>query len=180
MTAPSWLRTALGAVLLVLVAFALGYGTALRTRPAKVVTQVQTQTVYKDRIIEHQAKDRIVYRNVVRTVTVDRKPTGEVTTTTTIADHSTDKTDVRANIDDRSDGALSSNSTSVTVNARADWRVSALVGAELSLKAPYFSGPAYGVEVDRRIIGPIWVGLWGLRMPSGSSGVVGISLSGEF
>lgn len=51
-----------------------------------------------------------------------------------------------------------------------DWRVGALIGVDLS--SP---GPAYGLTVERRILGPIHVGAWGL-----STGPVGISVGAEW
>jgi len=51
-----------------------------------------------------------------------------------------------------------------------DWRVGAMIGVDLS--GP---GPAYGLQVERRIFGPIYVGAWGM-----STGAVGIGVSVTF
>lgn len=51
-----------------------------------------------------------------------------------------------------------------------DWRVGAMIGVDLS--SP---GPAYGLQVERRILGPIHVGAWGM-----STGAVGIGVSVTF
>lgn len=51
-----------------------------------------------------------------------------------------------------------------------NWRVGGLVGVDLSGPSP-----AYGGQVERRIIGPVYVGAWGL-----SSGQAGLSVGVEF
>ncbi len=50
-----------------------------------------------------------------------------------------------------------------------DWRVGGLIGMDLTHGAP-----VYGLQIERRIIGPLHVGAWGLA--SGAAGVsVGIT-----
>jgi hypothetical protein len=63
----------------------------------------------------------------------------------------------------------------VTSTARSTWRAGALVGLQLqALKVP--PGPlVYGAHVERRVLGPLWLGAWGL-----SSRTAGLSLSAEF
>jgi hypothetical protein len=56
-----------------------------------------------------------------------------------------------------------------------DWRVSALVGADLGIVDGDPPHLAFGAEVDRRILGPVSVGVWGL-----STGAVGGAVSIEF
>lgn len=59
----------------------------------------------------------------------------------------------------------------VTVErARPDWRITPMAGFDIPSHAF-----VYGVAVDRRILGPILFGVWGL-----SSGVAGAALSVEF
>lgn len=64
---------------------------------------------------------------------------------------------------------------SVTTSQRPSWRAGALVGLQLrELRLP--PGPLlYGAHVERRVLGPLWLGAWGL-----SSGAAGLSLSAEF
>jgi uncharacterized protein HemX len=59
---------------------------------------------------------------------------------------------------------------SLTVRSRPDWRVSGLVGVDLPTLTP-----TYGAQVDRRILGPLSLGLWG-----NSARQVGIAISMEF
>lgn len=51
-----------------------------------------------------------------------------------------------------------------------DWRVSGMVGLEIDRVAP-----VYGLQVERRILGPIHLGVWGL-----SAGAVGLGVSVAF
>lgn len=168
--------------LIALIAAGIGYGAALLSRPVKTITktQVQTETKYVDRVVYKEAKERIVYRNVVRTVTVERQPDGETKTVTVIADHSTDKTDDHKDSATvvTGDTATKTLTQTVTVYSKPNWRVGALVGADFVPKSPYVSGPAYGAIVERRIAGPLNAGLWGLRTPTG--GIAGISVSFDF
>lgn len=53
---------------------------------------------------------------------------------------------------------------------RPDWRVGGLVGIDLGGLSP-----TYGAQLERRIIGPVYVGAWGL-----SSGQGGISVGVEW
>lgn len=60
----------------------------------------------------------------------------------------------------------------VTEKSLPDWRVTPMVGVNISNG---FGQLVYGGEVQRRILGPVSVGAWGL-----SSGLVGVSASWEF
>lgn len=60
-----------------------------------------------------------------------------------------------------------------------DWRVSALVGAELSLD-PVSAVGVVGGAVDRRIAGPFSAGAWALYTPARHGLAVGLSLSVQF
>lgn len=57
----------------------------------------------------------------------------------------------------------------------ANWHVGILGGSQLLVPVPVF-----GVEVERRIAGPFWGGLWGTANTQFSSGAVGAKLSIEF
>lgn len=66
-------------------------------------------------------------------------------------------------------GTTSSTVTTKTT-ARPDWRVGVLVGGQFAGKpALEFAGPlVLGGQVERRIVGEVWVGAWGLT--SGAAG----------
>lgn len=67
----------------------------------------------------------------------------------------------------------------VTEAPKPQWKVSPLVGVnirDLSLGQGLTTGPlAFGVKVDRRIVGPVFLGAWGI-----SSGQAGLSVGMEF
>lgn len=59
---------------------------------------------------------------------------------------------------------------------KAQWRASPLIGTNVAfLPKPNIGGFVWGAEVERRILGPFWLGVWGL-----SSGQVGVKVSGEW
>ena len=60
--------------------------------------------------------------------------------------------------------------SSLTVNKKPDWKVSGLSGLDLSNKSQF-----YGVQVDRRIIGPVFVGV-----TATTNKTIGLSVGMEF
>jgi len=130
-----------------LVIFAVGYGTALLTRPAKVITKTQTITQTHDIIHDH-----------IHTVVVT-KPDGTKTTTT----------DDNSVINDNS--STKDSSSTITTYSKPQWKVGALAG----LSVNSLSKPIYGAQVEKRLLGPISIGAFGLSNSTG-----GVSLSLEF
>lgn len=194
------------AALLVLVAGAGGYSAGRLARPTTqthevVRTEVQykDRVVYRDRVVEREAKARVVYRDVVRTVTVEREPTGATKTTTTITDRSKDATETHV---DRTETATSDTTSSSTVKSSKD--VMTIIGLDAGPKWAVRAfgtlelfGPAkpqgladvtplvlYGAGVDRRLWGPLWLGASGggsYDLRSHANGWwVGVSVSGVF
>lgn len=170
-TSRQWVAGGIALVVLLVLSFSAGRFTA----PVKTDVREVEKVVWKDRVVEKvvtrkaKAEERIVY--------VDRivSPTGEVRekrTTHTLADtrelvdaaktsESTGKTEV---------------SSSSTTTLRPDWRVGVLAGASLREPLVPIAGPlVLGASVERRIIGPFTLGVWGL-----TSGAAGVSASGEF
>jgi hypothetical protein len=126
--------------------FAAGRGTR---PPAETVERV----VYKDRIVrevqlvEAKAETRVVYRTRVVTAEGERRET-EVERTET-------KSEARA---DTLTDTTREGTTYRKVSAPIpDWRVAALVGAHV----PQFA-PVYGAHVQRRILGPLSLGVGSL------------------
>jgi hypothetical protein len=159
-----------------------GYALGRYVAPNKVVTHEVTrvETVTK---VDTQAQERVkeltaqldtLQRHTHTEKTV--KPDG---TKTTVTDTTVDRS-VDTHKDTTADAEQKQTSQTSTVRevtktvevsrARPDWRVGALVGFDINSKA--FS---YGATVERRILGPLSVGAWGL-----SNGVGGISLTLEF
>jgi hypothetical protein len=150
--------TVLSAVALLAVGAAIGrFGT-----PAKVVTKTVTQTVYK----EAEVKNTEDQKNTVTTITQTTKPDGTKIQTTVIAD----KDDIKTVDSTKINSTTDTTSTTTTTYSKNNWNISAL--AEVSPPSLTNLGPiSYGVEVDRRIIGPISVGAFGFTNRS-----VGLSL----
>lgn len=134
-----------------LVALAVGYGSALLTQPEKVVTK--TQEVIKTVTVEHT--------NQTTTKTVIKKPDG-----TTITQEKTEDThDLKTSENQRIsiDKQVS--------NSKPDWMVSATAGFGYDRSLD----PVYGVSVQRRILGNIYMGAYGMTNKN-----VGLSVGLQF
>lgn len=111
--------------------------------------QVQVKTVEVEKDVIH---------NNIQTVVVTKKlPSGEVDSTTTIVDH-TNKVDT-------------DNKTSEIAKIPPNW----LIVANASVTGIDFVNPAYGVQVNRRIFGPIFI-----NASANTKGEVGLGLGMEF
>lgn len=148
----------------------------------------QDRTVWKDRIVEAKASsDDTSKVKAVRTVTVVKTrwlPGGvvEKEATTTAAKDTTATEAKRENthrtIDSEAQKATVTEMTkTVTVDARPNWSVSLMPGIQFAgEKAVTLYGPGVlGASVERRIIGPVWMGAWG-----STSGAAGISIRSEW
>ena len=161
----------------VLVAFALGRG----TRPAPRI-EYRDRVVTKTVTVEHQV-EHVVYREAkqeqrhraVHRVEVTR-PDGTRVVTTDTADQ------LAVNLQVGQTLALEASRAAATVqlqehelhqepSAPPSWRVGALVG----VRAGWPLEPLYGGEVAHRMLGPVWLGAWGLTAPA-----AGLSLSVEW
>lgn len=156
------------------VLLAIFFGAGRYSAPTKVETKTVTQTVYQDRVVEKrvevqaEAKERIVYRDrtvvshpdgtvehrdIVRTDDSDK--TKDTDAVTQLAEHTTEVTKAAEKIVER---------------VAPSWQVNALGGMTWGSWKP-----VYGAQVQRRILGPLWIGAWGL-----SSGEGGISAGVQF
>jgi hypothetical protein len=175
----------------VAIAFALGLALGHTIHPAvrveaRTETKTETKVEYKDRVVEKvvtvQGETRTEIRYVDRVISAACD--GGVRTTT---EHETDvigdRTDTRtadARAEDRSGTADTTvHTTAVRVEVPAappQWRVAVLAGA--SLRAPLLPvyGPlTLGVEVDRRLLGPVSLGVW-----ASTQGAAGAALAVDF
>lgn len=122
---------------------------------AALSAAVTEQYFPKTKTVEVQ---RDVIQNDIQTVikTV-RLPTGEVDSTTTIVDHTK-----RIDIDTK---------TTTTASIPPNWLVSA------TADVPHFdlTKPAYGAQVSRRVLGPVFLGF-----QLNTRGEAGLSLGMEF
>lgn len=119
-------------VLLALLLLVIGYSLGRYFTPQKVVTK----TVIETKTVT------VVQRDTQTTVT--EKPDG--TKTTVIVDKSIDTTHQDQTID----------KTKTVENNKPDWHV----GLQLAPKNPQYEY-FYGVQVERRILGPVFVGAFG-------------------
>lgn len=182
------LRIALVLLLVAALGFALGWLSAPSPRgetSLDVETSARERVVYRDRVI-------VRYEGVKDTRRALRRETRE----TKHADGSSTKVTVEeerehAHEEQRGEGsadravdAIANSTAKVSekqaASPRSDWMVAALVGTnvarlELQPLAPYLKPVVLGVHVQRRILGPVHVGAYGL-----SDGSVGGSLGVAF
>jgi hypothetical protein len=143
-------------VVLLLGAYAAGrYAT-----PARVVEKVRTVEVEK---VVERVRMETVYRaaqderrNVRRETREEKRPDGTVITTKVEDDKTETKTATEGRTAAEAAKAVERERLVETVRVvegkRPDW----LVGAQIG----YSNGALYGVSVDRRILGPAYIGVW--------------------
>jgi hypothetical protein len=184
---------------IVLLAAGLGYAYGRGAAPAKVVTQERevVKLQYQDRVVVQyrQAKARVVYRDIVRTVTVERRPDGSSTTTTTTADKSKDATSTNTQTASHTDTTVSETGVRLstrTVTNQAGWRFGVLAGLEVRGPGGLFSTLPSGVTMSRAPLGPVWLGaqldhsvagpvsVGGWSLTNGRDFMLGASLSLSF
>lgn len=137
----------IGGILLLVI----GYAAGRYVQPAKVVTKTETVTKTNTVVQEH-------VHTVVQTVV---KPNGEKVITKTTDNNSVEKNNTSSD----------SSASTVTTYSKPQWRAQGLVG----LSTINLSSSIYGVGVERRILGPIFVGAYGK-----TNSEAGLSLSLEF
>jgi hypothetical protein len=159
------------AVIALVGAFAAGRASS----PESEVREVE-RVVYKDKVVEvvktvtvrEQAQARVIYRDRVT------KPDG------TRVEREVERTETKATEHAQAEAARASTAEGQRVAERTvtprqpQWRAGVLVGAQLRLD-PLGVSPAVGAHVERRLLGPLWLGAWGLH-----TGSAGLSLSLEF
>lgn len=130
----------------------IGYGTGRYLQPARV--EIKKEVEIKE--VEVTKKNVVTHEHIVK----DKD--GNETIDRTTEDKSTEA---------RNTESKTKESTVIT-NKKPDWRVNAL--AALSPDHD-FANPAYGLQIERRILGPISVGAFGL-----TNKTVGLSVGIEF
>lgn len=171
---PTWTKW-VALPLLVLACLAAGYSAGHLSAPVETVTQTEIKVVTREKVVEkivdrwHEAKTRIVYTEKTS------KPDGSIVEkTSTKEDSVADASRDDSKVTDKS--TENEQKSSKQVVNRPDWRVGVLAGAALQTPAIQITGPlVLGVQVERRIVGGISLGIWGV-----SSGAGGLSLSLEF
>jgi hypothetical protein len=179
------LWAAIAVLLLTLAAFAIGRGTA----PVKVEKKVEIEIVevesvrieWRDKIVEKKVyvkSQATSSRTEEREV---RKPDGTVEKTKmevrgmeTLVSSGTESSSEQSGTA-RKDSQISSKEImSLSTENKPDWNISLLVGASTGSKLlpPPMTA---GVHVQRRILGPVYVGVWGMTDVS-----AGLSVGFEF
>jgi hypothetical protein len=164
---------AVGAAVLL---FGGGMYAGSRVAPTRVQTRDVERVVYRDRTVSvavaAKTETRAETRHTVRTRVTRPDGTREERTETTRG-VDVERREATASAQTVERERLVYRDREVKVErARPDWRAGALVGVD-----PFhpLSGFVYGATVERRVLGPVWLGAWGL-----SSRAVGLSLSLEF
>ena len=130
-------------------ALALSYAAGWFSHQPETVTKTQTVTVEKqvDKIVY---QDRVVADHSV-TTTVDKKPTGEVVTTTTKAD-----VDTEAKTASQTDETTKSTQTTTSTTSAPQGPDYGLgLSARFTLSDPL--KPTYQIDAGRRLLGPVWL-----------------------
>lgn len=155
----NYLKLGLAGLLLIL----LGYAFGRYLQPATVVTKVEQHEVIK--YVEKSTKEKNNNKDIV--IVETRYPDGTVKKETHIVDKGTIVIDKSKESSDTKD----SKSETIVSNTKPQWKASGLLGvADYSL-----SNRVYGLEVERRILGPIFLGAWGMNNKQ-----LGVSLGLEF
>lgn len=143
-----------------LITGALGFGFGKYSAPTKVVEVEKIKTVTVEKVVEKKAE-----KKNVKTVVV-QAPDGTTTTTTT------DTSTVDTNTNTDTNTVATDEKKKTTTYSRPNWRLAALGGFDPNGN---IGKPIYGGSIERRILGPIFVGAFGMSNKS-----FGVSLSFEF
>ena len=137
--------------LAVAVALLIGYAFGRYGQPAKV--QIQTQTVVKE--VETVKHDTVTVTKEIK------EPNGTVETDTVVTNKDVDTTQIQSD----------SKTTETITNQKPQWKLGVLGGYNLQDLRP-----DYGVSVDRRVLGPIFLGVIGHTDTTHSSVLLHLSM----
>lgn len=160
---------------MIVTALLIGVAFGRYTLPAKIVTKTETVTVEKEVIknVETTSKDTNKDRELIVTETV--KPDG----TKIIEKHYVNKDQIKEDttkVGTTTDVKSSDTKTSIVeTNAKNDWNISALATKSHTDDDMFKGSLSYGVHVQRRILGPISIGAFGL-----TNRTAGISIGVSF
>ena len=157
-----------------LVVLATAFAFGRYTLPAKVVEKLVTQEVIKEVVkTEIQVVEKKVYvkaqQNDVQTkIVYVERPDGTKETTTVIVD--------KTKTDEASSQATTSTEVKVVEkeklvyvekeklveNAKPQWHLGVRAGAGAAIDPTALTVPlmSFGIQAERRIVGPVWLGLW--------------------
>lgn len=144
--------------------FFLGVGTGYFAKPTKVTITSEIKTT--DNKVDNKNTDKQDHKKVI--IVEKKNPDGTTTKTTTITDDSDTKTTDKITDNKTSD----STSTKVVEYSKPSLFVAAMAGPNLK---DLSGGLTYGASVDKRFLGPIFVGGYGF-----TNGQFGVRLGLEF
>jgi hypothetical protein len=163
------------------------------TTPVKVQEKVVEKVVVQEKIVtvevDKKNTDEDQKKDTHTVVVVVKKKDGSTITTETKDTHADDqKHEVEIKYVDRVVNRVVEKEVTVTKTIDRilpQWSVTAKVGTTFnqlkpSLAPPYFQPLLVGVDVDRRILGPIWFGMWGLTDLKLNAISAGVAVKLEF
>lgn len=156
------------AAALLLASFAVGrYSAPKPSIKTVTVERVVTKEVKGEDKTLHETKTVVVYRDRIihKDGTVEDKSETKTTVGLDTKDHTTDAVDT----------STSKQATLEIKTSRADWHVGLLVGTPVLTPSLLL-----GVQVERRILGPFYAGVWALNPTNGFKPTVGLSLGVVF
>ena len=158
---------------------ALGYGFGRFTAPSKVIEIEKIRTIEIEKIVEIEKEVikevTVENKNINTTTTITEYPDGRKETVITVVDLTTigieKDTEKDTERDMEKDTTSSIDKTKITIYKKTQWKLTGLAGFELG----NWTTPVYGALIEKRILGPIYVGGWAL-----SNKTIGVGLSFEF
>lgn len=154
-----------------IVVFSAGAAVGLYSKPAKIVTKTETQTVTQviTKTVEVDKTD--YHKNKVLVETTITKPDGTVIRKREFVDKSEIVTNDQTNTDSNSNSSTKTSTETSKTYASDKVSVRALVARNMD----HISEELYGVGVDKKLIGPFTVGAFGL-----TDKTLGLSLGMNF
>ncbi len=137
--------------------------------------------VYKDRVVEKIVEVKVKQAAEVKIVYREKTTKPDGTTVERTAERTDTKTDEKTNTKTDSERIAEGmrDVERIVVAHKPDWRVGALIGADVAFN-PLAASLLAGAQVERRIAGPFSVGLWALVRPSPFGFAAGGSIALEF
>ncbi len=157
-------------IIITTVSLAVAFATGRYTVPVKVKTEIKTVEVEK--IVYKEKKNTTRKNNKTTTIVEHKTKDGDDTITTVIKDN--DDTHTVASSDTTKNDNKQKDDKKEVVKESGHLTISALAGTNIT-GIPASQGIIYGGEIQRNLIGPSVIGIWGL-----SNGTCGASLGLEF
>lgn len=138
------------------------------SKPVEVRTEVVERTVTVERRTVVEKRVEVAKRDRRSKTTTTTKPDGSSTTVTESHEREDTRTETARDTTAETATETERHAKEETRVSEPDWRVGGMVGLS-------GVGTVYGGSIERRILGPVWLGAWGL-----SSGAFGVSVGVEF